>query len=127
MSQREEGVGAPDQSISDDMSALRLPESDVYHYTRDGETTVCDMVDSEKIEAAQEANIEEAEKFFRLCSTCEQTYHPNFGMTTGEIRQDIRAEIGTPENDGTFNVRELMVLHLVVVQDDNPSLDTLLG
>lgn len=111
---------------SDQLKALRLPESDVYHYTRDGREPICGMADGDKFneERAQVADVESAEQFFRLCTTCEQTYHPEFGMTTAEIRQEIRAELGAKGNSGNFNVRELMAIHGIVVQDGEWSLHT---
>lgn len=96
----------------EDLKALRLPGSDVFHYSRDGETPVCKISNGEKFntEDAQIAEIDDAKQFFRVCSTCEQTYHWEYGLTTSELRDKIREELDTTDRSNNFDVDELMMI-----------------
>jgi hypothetical protein len=103
-----------------ELCAVRLPESDVYHISR-GNGPVCrsDSWGKSIGGSAQTAEIEEAERFFDRCDICEATFHGQLGLTTTEIRAEIRETLGMDSDDGTvFDVDELIRLHRVVVDDD---------
>lgn len=106
---------------ADELEALRLPESDVYHYTR-GDGALCGTDTSGGRlygDDAQIVDLESASQFFRLCSTCEKVYHPELDMTTSEIRGGIREAIDSTENSGTFTVHELMAIHEALQGDED--------
>jgi hypothetical protein len=111
------GETAEQSSSGTELCAVRLPGSDVYHISR-GNGPVCKSDSGVKFNGgtAQTATVEDAETFFDRCGTCKVTFHGQLGLTTTEIRAEIRETLGMDSDDGTvFDVDELIKLHRVVV------------
>ena len=104
-----------------DLSATRLPESDVYHLSR-GDGPLCRK--GRTVRNGQDIPIEEAEKFFSRCEICSKMYHEDTGLTTKEMRQNIRQVVGLPPRPGAFVRRELAALLDELVGRDIAAVDS---